>query len=64
MIMAGALSVTPFRPYLLVLGIGQEITIDYRNTLADWLSIIQSKTIFTLQKTVISIKQTCYMCTW
>ena len=24
-----------------VLGIGQEITIDYRITLADWLSIIQ-----------------------
>ena len=34
----------------LMLGFGQEITIDYRNTLADWLSIIQSKTIFTLQK--------------
>ena len=47
-----------------VVGIGQEITTNYRITLADWLSIIQSKTIFMLHKTVISIKQTCYMCTW
>ena len=47
---------------LLVLGIGQEITIGYRNTLADWLLIIQSKTIFTLQKTVFSIQNKLVTC--